>query len=103
MEKVIYTTYNEVEIRDLLANILQPIIASEVQKAILVSTNTNILPPDTKEFLTRKDVCKLLNVSLPTVTELTKKGLLKAKIVGSTYRYSKIQINNYMNNTNRHR
>ena len=100
MEKIIYTTYDESEIRNLLESIIRPIIASEIQKIILPSNSPH---PDAKEFLTRKDVCKLLNLSLPTVTELTKKGLLKAKILGSTYRYSRAQIDNYMNNANKHR
>ena len=95
MGKLIYTTYNEVELRFILTEILQPIVASEIQK--LVSSPNNSPPPGEKEYLTRKGVCKLLDISLPTLTRLITSGAVKPKIVGCSYRFSKTQIDTYMN------
>ena len=96
MGKLIYTTYNELEIRSLLSEILQPIVAYEIQKVF--SSSINSPPSSDKEYLTRKGLCKLLNISLPTLSRLIKDGTLKPKIVGCSYRFSKNQIDAYMNN-----
>ena len=101
MEKFICTTYNESEFRNLIAEVLTPIVASAIQKITPLPNNSSL--SDANVFITRKEVCKLLRLSLPTVTRLTKEGVLKAKIVGSCYRYSKSQIDNYMNNSNKHK
>ena len=95
MGKLIYTTYTELEIRSLFTEILQPIVASEIQK--IISSPNNSPPPGEKEYLTRKGVCKLLDISLPTLSRLITSGVVKPKIVGCSYRFSKTQIDTYMN------
>lgn len=94
MGKLIYTTYNEIEFRSILTEILQPIVASEIQK--IIASPNNSPPPGEKEYLTRKGVCKLLDISLPTLTRLITAGEIRPKILGCSYRFSKIQIDTYM-------
>lgn len=44
------------------------------------------------EFLTRKEVAKLLKVSLVTLSEWNKKGILKPYRIGKLIRYKKPEI-----------
>jgi len=97
MGRLIYTTYTDAEFRILLSEVLQPIVADQINKTIPTSL---LLTTEEAEYLTRKQVCNLLKLSLPTLSRLIKCGSLKPKIVGCSYRFSKKQINTYMNSQN---
>jgi excisionase family DNA binding protein len=43
-------------------------------------------------YLTRKEVSKLLKISLPTLNEYTKKGVIKGSRVGSRILYSETEL-----------
>jgi excisionase family DNA binding protein len=48
------------------------------------------------EFLSRKEAAKLLGVSLPTLSEWTKTGLVKGYRIASRIRYVRAEIENSM-------
>lgn len=67
-------------------NTIQTIVSNEVQKAVDLLT-----PPknDSPQLLTRKQTAEILGVSLPTLHEWTKSGVLPAKRIGGSVRYEK--------------
>jgi excisionase family DNA binding protein len=94
MGKLIYTTLNEIELSKLLSDVLQPIVASEIQK-VLASKNSSTQKND--EYLNRKEAAALLRISTVTLTKLVKEGIIKTKVLGGNYRFSKKQIMEYLN------
>lgn len=99
MGNLIYTTYTDLEFRSLVTEVLKPLVASEIEKVIFSLNNSP--PISESEYLTRNEVCKLLSISLPTLSRLTKSAVLKPKIVGCSYRFSRKQIDTYMNSISR--
>ena len=49
-------------------------------------------PPEQIEYLTRKEVCKLLQVSPVTLNEWTKTGIIKGYRLNSRVRYKRADI-----------
>jgi excisionase family DNA binding protein len=50
------------------------------------------LPKKESKYLSRKEVSKLLHISLPTLNEYTHKGILKGSRVGSRVLYLETEI-----------
>ncbi len=50
--------------------------------------------PKQTEFLTRKEVCKLLQISEVTLNEWTKSGIVKGYRLNSRVRYKRSEIEN---------
>jgi len=67
--------------------ILSPIpIREEMQK---IATPP---PPPETEFITRNQTAQILGVSLPTLNEWTKRGLIIGYRIGTRVRYKKCEI-----------
>lgn len=47
-----------------------------------------------KHFLTRKETAKLLGISLPTLDSYTRKGIIKARVLGNIIRYEYYEVMN---------
>lgn len=45
-----------------------------------------------EKFLTRSEVARLLKITLPTLHDWTKKGLLKAYRIGNRIRYKEVEV-----------
>lgn len=69
-----------------LQNTIQTIVSNEVQRAVELLT-----PPadTTPELLTRKQTAQILGISLVTLNEWTKNGIIPAKRIGGSVRYEK--------------
>ena len=69
-----------------LQNSIQTIVSNEVQRAVELLT-----PPadTTPELLTRKQTAQILGISLVTLNEWTKNGIIPAKRIGGSVRYEK--------------
>ena len=85
---------------------LKSIITTAVTEALLQYTSNLIptsanSPPDPDYLLSRKAVCEILNLSLPTVSKLQKLGKIKAVTICGSYRYSKKHITDILNNKNK--
>ena len=49
-------------------------------------------PEETTKFLTRKEVCQLLKISLPTLHNWTKEGMVKSYKIGTRVLYKTTEI-----------
>ncbi len=58
----------------------------------LQTIKTDLQPKKQPEYLTRKEVAKLLKVSLVTLTDWNKKGILKPYRLGNLIRYKLSEI-----------
>jgi excisionase family DNA binding protein len=93
MGKLIYTTLNETELSKLFSDILQPIVADEVQKVLSAKQSS---AQKTDEYLNRKEAAALLRTSTTTLMKLVKSNIIKAKALGGNYRFSKRHILEYL-------
>lgn len=57
------------------------------------------LPPPKSEWITRKQASKLLGVSLVTISDWTKKDILKAYRIGNRVRFKLNEIEEVLNNS----
>jgi excisionase family DNA binding protein len=70
-----------------LQNSIKTIVSAELKNAVIELTESQ---KDTApELITRKETADILGVSLPTLHEWTKKGVLPAKRIGTRVRYEK--------------
>jgi|ERR1035437_2823358 hypothetical protein len=98
MKKFSLTTeYSETELLNLIEQCVQKTIQQELSKIISQLANS---PPANNNYklLTRKDLKVMLRLSYPTISRLTKEGILKAKIVGGSYRYLATDVSKYLLN-----
>jgi len=49
------------------------------------------------EYITRQETAEILRISLPTLNEYTKKGILSGYRLGSRVRYKKNEVENALN------
>lgn len=84
MEQTISTTYEAEEFKAILAEVVNTAI-----KKLYIFT-----PPPETELLTRKDTAILLGISLPTLNDWTKRGLIPSFRISSRVRYKKTEVLN---------
>jgi len=78
--------------------ILSPIPITELQKFISDTIREEMqkiatpTPPPKTEFITRNQTAQILGVSLPTLNEWTKQGLIIGYRIGTRVRYKKGEI-----------
>ena len=91
------TEYSEAELQELIISCINKVLDSRLA-SVLTSHSSNTSPPDSSqnELLSRKEVCKLLRISLPTLAGLQKKGEISFTIVGGSYRYGREEINKFL-------
>lgn len=71
-----------------LANLIREVVQTELASFRPIQENT------TNKFYTRKEVTKMLDISLPTLHEWTKDGIIKAHRIGSRVRYKEEDVQN---------
>jgi len=69
-------------------------ISEEVFSKISSLLQTAQTPSPETELITRKQVAKLLGVSLPTINSYTKTGKIKGYRIGNRIRYKRNEIEN---------
>jgi excisionase family DNA binding protein len=62
-------------------------VRTELKEIVL-----NFQPQLQPEYLTRKEVAKILKVSLVTLTDWNKKGVLKPYRLGNLIRYKRVEL-----------
>jgi len=70
--------------REEIADLLRQVVKEEL-------TALQTKEPDLK-YRTRKEVCKLLNISLPTLAEYTRSGIIIGKKIGSRILYEEASV-----------
>ena len=100
MRKFINTEFSEQELRELIASTVKEVLQETFPKYLLLSNNS---PPaiSNDKLLSRKEVCQLLKVSLPTVVKLHNEGKIKFSIIRGSYRYNKKDIDQFLNQSGR--
>jgi excisionase family DNA binding protein len=71
-----------------LRNIISDVLKEHALLAPVLTTTTKT------EFLTRQEVSKLLQISLPTLHDYTKKGIVLGYRIGNKVRYKRTEIEN---------
>jgi excisionase family DNA binding protein len=73
---------------------LQEIVNSMVSVALNNYLQTNKQSND--KYLTRAETCKLLSISLPTLHDLNKKGILKGHKINTRVRYIESEVKKFI-------
>lgn len=83
--------------KDELANLFREVLQSELAsfKPTQESTSNNLY--------TRKEVAKLLDISLNTLNEWTKDGTIKAHRIGTRVRYKEEDVQNALKEVKTHK
>lgn len=71
---------------------LQTAISEAVKTEFLKFSS--IAPPEQLEFITRKETAQILGVSLVTLHEWTKNGVIQSYRVGTRIRYQRKEVEN---------
>jgi excisionase family DNA binding protein len=68
------------------------LIAECVSQSVKEEMKSLTAPAELSNILTRQDTAKILNISLPTLHDYTKRGLIKAHRLGSKVRYKRDEV-----------
>jgi excisionase family DNA binding protein len=67
-------------------------VISETVKIEFERQNGLSTPQPDNEYITRKETAQILGISLPTLNEYTKRGLVPSFRIGSQIRYKKDEV-----------
>ncbi len=84
--QIITTSYEPDEFQKLIADCVSRTVKIEVASILSI-------PKSAKEILTRQETAELLDISLPTLHDYTKKGFIIAFKLGNKVRYKISDIN----------
>lgn len=87
MDNIILTTIPE----------LQGLIETAVRKVLQERNFAFEIPKIEIEYITRKETARILGISLPTLNEWSKKGIIPSYRISSRVRYKKDEILNSLN------
>lgn len=88
MEKILFS---QISI-DELATVIQMTVQKEFEKI-----NNSKTPQPENEYINRKETSRILGVSLPTLNEYSKRGLIPSYLIGTRIRYKKEEVLNSLN------
>jgi excisionase family DNA binding protein len=71
---------------------LQTTLSDTIKKEFATYLSNLQIPKQQTEYLTRKEAAKLLGVSLPTLNEWTKTGLVQGYRIASRVRYKRDEL-----------
>ncbi len=89
MQKSILINLNQTDLETVLEKVVNKVLKSHQPN------NTNAKPQ--VELITRQETAKLLGVSLPTLHDWTKNGLIPAHRIGTRVRYKRQEVMNSLN------
>lgn len=67
-------------------------VISETVKKEFETINNSQKPESDNDYLSRKETCKILGISLPTLNDYTKRGLVPSYRIGARVRYKKEEV-----------
>jgi len=71
-----------------LQDSIRATVRNEVEKIVLGLTQPETAP----EFITRKETAQILGISLPTLNDWTKTGIIPAQRIGTRVRYQRANV-----------
>ena len=80
-----------IQLLNLSTDELKEAILSEL-KPQLESLRQELRQQEPEEYLTRKELAEKLKITLPTITDWSKKGILKSYRVGKLVRFKKSEV-----------
>lgn len=83
----VLTSLDQDDLKSIITEIVRECIKVEfstIKEFIVNPKSDNKLSP----YLTRNQLKEMLGMSLPTISRLTKNGVLKGTIIGGVYRYN---------------
>ena len=93
MQEQIFTSLDSTAFRTLLADCVATAVKTEVSR--LVQPQEPV-----KQILTRKETAAFLNLSLPTLHDYTKQGIIRAYRLGYKVRYKREDVLQALNAIN---
>ena len=87
MENIILTQISLSELREIISNAVRD---------EYIKINAQKQTPEI-EFITRKEVCEIFDISLPTLCEWTKRGHLIGYKIGTRVRYKRNEVMDSLN------
>jgi len=85
------------EIHGISPEELKESILTDVKKELVnLVEKLNLFKKPQEEFLTRKEAAKMLKISLVTITDWNKKGILNPYRLGNLIRYKKSELEEAM-------
>jgi excisionase family DNA binding protein len=93
LKKRLIAEMNTIQIQNLTVEDLEKIIRSSISEALVILAKEESQKRD-KIYGTRKELAKYLRISLPTLHNLTKSGILTSYHVGSRvlYKWDEIEM-----------
>lgn len=85
MEQIVYTTLSTEELGQLIKKYIQEGLVDN-------TTEVKSEGPTSPSYLTRKEVAAILKISLPTLNQLTKTGVLVAYRIGGRVLYKEQEV-----------
>lgn len=79
MPEILFSGFNLEEFKEILSEVIDQKLKEHSNKSL--GRKNNI------EYLTRVEVCSLLRISLPTLTDYVKKGYIKSGKIGNSVRF----------------
>jgi len=74
--------------------VIQDAVKNEIEKL-------NLKKPETPtEYITRKETAKILGISLPTLNDWSKRGIIQSYRIASRVRYNRAEVINSINKVN---
>jgi hypothetical protein len=89
---LLLTEYSQLELQNLIEQSLEKVVKEQLQTFQKNPSKTD----KNEKLFTRQDLKKILRVSYPTIAKITTEGLLQGKLIGSSYRYREIDVQNYL-------
>jgi excisionase family DNA binding protein len=71
---------------------LETMISTAVNKGIALVSSQTTTTENHNELLTRKEVCELLHITLPTLHDWTKEGVITGYRINTRVRYKKSEV-----------
>jgi excisionase family DNA binding protein len=71
---------------------LESLISIAVNKGIALVSSQTKTTENQNELLTRKEVCELLHITLPTLHDWTKEGVITGYRINTRVRYKKSEV-----------
>lgn len=88
---------NQILLTQISIEQLKEIVTSAISKGLSENSFLNQKPNEEPELLTRKQVAKLFSISLPTLSEWTKQGRVRAYKINTRVRFKRAEIMDQLN------
>lgn len=88
MKSIFLAQYSSSEFTEIIKQAVREVLSEQV-----IPANANAPPKvDARNFVSSKELCKLLSISLPTLIKYRQTGIIRGKKIGGKYYYKLSEI-----------